>query len=127
MKIAHKLILALLLGALMIWAVGVFIEQTPAQLHGLRAAMEGRDMGAARRTAHSIKGTAASIGATTVSEQAGQIELALKNTDLETAGRLFPKLRKELGRLEEYLSAFEWGTITETAGMRRDPRPGHVS
>ncbi|MGY6214530.1 PAS domain S-box protein [Methylolobus aquaticus] len=55
----------------------LFAERAPRDLQALRAALAERGDGTARRIAHTIKGTAATLGATTVATVAARLEAAL--------------------------------------------------
>ena len=55
----------------------LFAEREPRDLKALREAFAEREGGTARRIAHTIKGTAATLGATSVATLAARLEVAL--------------------------------------------------
>jgi HPt (histidine-containing phosphotransfer) domain-containing protein len=68
-------------------------------LDKLRMALQGRDVPAAVRTAHALKGTLAMFGAVPASELAHQIEALAYGPDARLAGVLVDSLQVQVGQL----------------------------
>jgi CheY-like chemotaxis protein/HPt (histidine-containing phosphotransfer) domain-containing protein len=77
----------------------VFVNQWPVDLDKLRMALQGRDVPAAVRTAHALKGTLAMFGAVPASELAHQIEALAYGPDARLAGVLVDSLQVQVGQL----------------------------
>lgn len=54
--------------------IDLFIEHTPPKLKQMAEAIEGNDIGALRRAAHSLKGSSGNVGARGMSEVCQQLE-----------------------------------------------------
>jgi two-component system, sensor histidine kinase and response regulator len=59
---------------LMIEVINIFLEDCPPQLGGIRRAVEAKDPGLIRTTAHALKGAAGNLGANGLFEAAGILE-----------------------------------------------------
>ena len=70
-----------------------FLAGTPGQLDALGAALDGGDLETARRVAHTLKSTAATFGATELSEACRAVEAASRDGDLDTGRRGYLALR----------------------------------
>ncbi|HUT22972.1 MAG TPA: Hpt domain-containing protein, partial [Sumerlaeia bacterium] len=77
----------------------VFLEDAPLQISKLREALEANDAAVAERTAHTIKGASANIGATAMRERASKMELAARDGDLDQVGSLLDGLQEEFERV----------------------------
>ncbi|MDY6953864.1 MAG: response regulator, partial [Thermodesulfobacteriota bacterium] len=78
--------------------LGMFLEDTPSQLHSLRQAIEENDPLMVEHCAHAIKGASANIGAHALRETASQMEKAGRDGDMGEVAFFMGKLR---GRFEE--------------------------
>ena len=76
----------------------MFVEAQPAQLASIKAAVDARDPDAVRRSAHSMKGTAANLAAVGVAGAAAALEDAAERGET-TFGPLFAKLQLEVEQL----------------------------
>jgi CheY-like chemotaxis protein/HPt (histidine-containing phosphotransfer) domain-containing protein len=76
-----------------------FVDQWPIDLEKLRLALLGRDVPAAARTAHALKGTLAMFGAMPASELAHQIEALAYGPDARLAGVLVDSLQLQVEQL----------------------------
>jgi HPt (histidine-containing phosphotransfer) domain-containing protein len=65
--------------------MATFLDRTPAALAELRAAASREDGEAIRRAAHAIKGTSATLGATRLAEECGEIERLARSGDVKGA------------------------------------------
>lgn len=72
--------------------VDEFLDSTPAQLEELGTSLESGDLDTARRLAHTLKSTAATFGATVLSDACRSVEAAAKDDDLEGARAGLPAL-----------------------------------
>jgi histidine phosphotransfer protein HptB len=85
--------------------VDMFIREVPGQLATLEAALAKRDVGAARLTAHTLKGTGANFGAARMQALANAIEEKARNGSLDGASVTFVELRAECTRVRDALKA----------------------
>lgn len=76
----------------------VFLQTGPNELAEMQQAFSQQDDGALRLHAHTLKGSAANVGATTLSLQAKTVEEAAKANDLSSVA-------EQLQAIEETLSA----------------------
>ena len=76
--------------------VQAFLEETPGLLKEIREAMVAGDAAVVRRTAHSIKGSLAYLGAKGVSQLAFQLEQAGANEDLANSEASLNELEKQM-------------------------------
>ncbi|MEW5772612.1 MAG: response regulator [Thermodesulfobacteriota bacterium] len=74
----------------------LFSRDTPSDLEGLRTAVAARDLEKARRLAHLIKGTAATVGAVRASDAARRAEDALAGSRLDALPSLLEQLELEI-------------------------------
>ncbi len=72
--------------------VELFLENGPSRMDQIRAAMDGDDLEVPERGAHSLKSSAANVGAQHVQRFAGEVELAASDGDLQTVRDLIPNL-----------------------------------
>lgn len=73
----------------------IFLKNIPEQVQKLENALEGGDAGLAERMAHTIKGSAAMMGAALLSSEAARVELCAIDRDLHEARRHFASLSRE--------------------------------
>jgi len=84
----------------------VFARDTPNQLAALARALQDADADSVRLTAHSLKGSAATIGGVTVGQEAAAIEKLSAMGNLPAAEALFPLLASHTERLMEEIEEF---------------------
>lgn len=82
--------------------IDLFLEHAPARTAAARDALEAGDMTALYRAAHSLKSTAANLGARSLQEIAAQVEALAADGDAEAAA---PLLAKMAARCDDALSA----------------------
>ncbi len=73
--------------------IGVSLTELPRQLDDLEQAISRADVTAARRHAHTLKGTAGTLGATRLREASYAMECATRDADLKRAIEGMPALR----------------------------------
>ena len=83
----------------------LFLEDAPARLAELDAAVRQGDRDALRRAAHQLKGTAATVGATDVARSAAQLERAAEGSPLDAVSDLLATLNMELDRIRRAAGA----------------------
>lgn len=76
--------------------IGLYISDSPPLVAGAVDALERRDMASLARAAHSLKSTSASMGATTVSSLARELELHAKQNELALSAAVLERLKVEL-------------------------------
>jgi two-component system sensor histidine kinase/response regulator len=82
----------------------LFVPNTAQLFSELAAAVPAGDAEVVRARAHSIKGSAGNIGATTLQDLAAAMEYAGREGQLDEAERLLPALRHNLERVSAVLS-----------------------
>jgi two-component system sensor histidine kinase/response regulator len=82
-----------------------FLSGAPADLAGLRAAVERGDAAAVGDVAHHLKGAAATLGSGGVVDLCEDIELLAGADALASAGDLLGRLEEELDRVRDALAA----------------------
>jgi two-component system sensor histidine kinase/response regulator len=80
-----------------------FLEDSPPRLAAIQQAVGKRDASAIAWEAHALKGAAANIGATKLSDICRQIEVIGASNDLVSADELLAELQAEFQRVEEAL------------------------
>jgi two-component system sensor histidine kinase/response regulator len=83
----------------------LFLEDAPARVAELEAAVRHADRDALRRAAHQLKGTAATVGATDVARLAADLERAAGGSALESVSDLLATLHIELDRVRRIAAA----------------------
>ncbi len=83
-----------------------YIDDTQTVFNQLVDAIESRDLENIRFHAHTLKGTAANIGAPSFSDHAKQIEFAVKDNLIEQLEPLLAQLKQSKLVLFEQLSCF---------------------
>lgn len=71
----------------------VFVGDLPKKLSAIDAAMEQGDLNGLQRSAHSLKGASATVGAEALREAAFSLEVAAKDGVLDRAGAIVPRLK----------------------------------
>lgn len=84
--------------------VDMFIKDVPIQLENLAQTLSSNDGAAATRIAHTLKGTAATFGATQMQGRAGAIEQACHSNSLDQARALLEQFRSECERVRTALA-----------------------
>ncbi|NQT70296.1 MAG: response regulator, partial [Desulfobacteraceae bacterium] len=75
--------------------LGAFMEDVPRKLTALKEALDKSDAPSVQREAHTLKGTAANVGALALQEVANQIEVACEAGGLAKASSLAAQLDKQ--------------------------------
>lgn len=83
----------------------IFLNNIPGQVKNLGEALAAGDAESAERMAHTIRGSAAMMGATIMSDEAGRIERCAIERDLDGARIRFSSLALEQERVIETLLA----------------------
>ena len=87
--------------------IDLFLTQAPERLKGLREGLAGADVEVVERSAHSLKSTAANLGAAGLSSLAGKAEAAAEQKDLDRVRELMPDIESEFDRARDALSVME--------------------
>ena len=72
--------------------VQLFLAHGPVRMDQIRGALDGDDLEAPERGAHSLKSSAANVGAHHVHRVASEVELAASDGDLQRVRELIPDL-----------------------------------
>jgi len=98
--------------------VQVFLEDAPQLLETLRSALATGDLEEAQRTAHTLKGTSATLGATRLSELSAKLEVSIRTDQFENLQTMLSRVEAEYERVKPALQALI--TETEFTGMEED-------
>ena len=74
--------------------VQLFLDHGPVRMDQIRGAMDGDDLDVPERGAHSLKSSAANVGAQHVQRVASEVELAASGGDLQLVRELIPNLEQ---------------------------------
>ena len=74
--------------------IRLFLENGPARMDQIRSVLESDDLDQPERGSHSLKSSAANIGAEHVRRIADEIEIAASNKELERVRELLPGLEE---------------------------------
>jgi CheY-like chemotaxis protein len=85
--------------------IDLFLAETPAYLARLRTVVAAADPAGLARAAHSLKGSAANLGATELQERCGQLERLGRSGSLAGADELLAGLLDDYRRVESALRA----------------------
>ena len=80
--------------------INIFLDDTPAQIRKLQAALDAGDMRVAERLAHSIKGASANMGVKDLCSAAYAGEMAAKQDNLDGAKQAYLNIEREYRRAE---------------------------
>lgn len=82
-------------------AIAAFLQQTPGQLAGMRAALSAADAGKLRALAHSVKGSSDTLGAQEIARTCAELESAppITTGSADTLLTLLNRLDDEYGRV----------------------------
>jgi HPt (histidine-containing phosphotransfer) domain-containing protein len=86
--------------------VEAFLEDIPARIDAIESALTSTDFNQLIREAHSIKGTAANIGAKALSQYALELEQAAKLEDNDVSQQTFETLKECFAELKIILEKF---------------------
>ncbi len=78
----------------------MFVGDAPNQIAGIRSSMAANDAEGVRKNAHSMKGAAASIGASRVEATARELEMAAREGELARLPELAERVSKALDELK---------------------------
>lgn len=88
--------------------VRLYNSEAEGILEKLKAALQCDDSDAIRFQAHTLKGSASTVGAETASKTALEIETAAKREDLGTISKLIAKLEKQLEECRGEMERAGW-------------------
>jgi len=104
--------------------VPIFMKDNTERMKMLSQAVEKNDEREIKFYAHSIKGAAATIGATGISEIARQLEAAVRDLDNSKYKSMFQELSVRFIRLVDFLSKDDWKQAAQQASSRQHTEKG---
>lgn len=87
-----------------------FFDLVPELISSFEKAIEENDADQAHRAAHSLRGSARSIGAKRVGSVCDSIVIKTREADLSNMDSLLEQLRKNIAELKSFIEK-EWGSI----------------
>ena len=88
--------------------VGIFVDDGPKRLQAIRAALTAADVRQVEHVAHSLKGSAAILGATRLSTAALALEDAAHEGHTENSPDLVAEIARELDRVMAFFADPGW-------------------
>jgi HPt (histidine-containing phosphotransfer) domain-containing protein len=85
--------------------IDLFLKEAAQHVAKLRAASEGRDLGALERAAHTLKGSSGNLGAETLSRLCARLQTAAKAAEWDGILALLADLEREYVQVEAELKA----------------------
>ena len=98
-----------------------FIFNQGQAVQSIQDALAAADRKTAERLAHTLKGIAATIGASALAESARQLEIAILKEDTENRQRLIATIKKELAQVIASAKAYLQAHAAETGTATPDP------
>ena len=83
--------------------VRLFLENGPTRVDQIREAMDAEDLEVPERGAHSLKSSAANVGAQLLQKVASDLELAASDGDLKRVRELVPNLEQAFAQAVQEL------------------------
>ncbi len=102
--------------------IRLFLEEAPRQVDAVGKALSGGEPEEARRAAHSLKSSAASLGARDLSERSAKIEELTKAGRIDAVHPLLEPLRRSLQRTSAILAG-EAERLDSSSGGGSFPSP----
>ena len=96
-----------------------FFVDNPARIEAMTEAVKIGKADAVQSYAHALKGSAATIGATSLSEAAHRLQLAAKQEDPETSEEFLVDVQAEFEKLKSFLSQPDWIQIAKQQDSRQ--------
>ncbi|HYS17299.1 MAG TPA: Hpt domain-containing protein [Candidatus Binatia bacterium] len=88
--------------------VGIFVDDSPKRLQAMRAAMTAADIRQLEHVAHSLKGSAAILGATRLQSAALALEDAAHDGHTENSPDLVARIARELEQVMAFFADPAW-------------------
>ena len=92
----------------------LFLENGPSRVEQICEAIDGEDLTIPERGAHSLKSSAANVGAQQLQKLASEIELAASEGDLERVRDLVPELQQAFSQATQALETMVKEEVNET-------------
>lgn len=73
--------------------IDLFLEDAPARLQSMQAAIGGADFATLELQAHTLKSSSANLGAEELSRLCARLELAARHADAAACGQIVPRVR----------------------------------
>ncbi len=89
------------------YIIGIFLENAPRMITGLKDSVEKGDTGSISSCAHSLKGSSANLGGVALSGLANEIEAAAKAEEINTIQAMVPEVERHFELLVAELKGFE--------------------
>ncbi|KXS44174.1 MAG: multi-sensor hybrid histidine kinase [Methanolobus sp. T82-4] len=89
------------------YIIGIFLENAPRMITGLKDSVEKGDIGSISSCAHSLKGSSANLGGVALSGLASEIEAAVKADNIENIRAMVPEVERHFELLVAELKGFE--------------------
>ncbi len=90
--------------------IRLFLQNGPDRMEQIRTVVENDDLDQPERGSHSLKSSAANIGAEHVRRIADEIEIAASNKELERVRELLPGLEEAFSQANTELESMVEGT-----------------
>jgi HPt (histidine-containing phosphotransfer) domain-containing protein len=91
----------------------VCVEDNRKRVEMLARAVDNNDVAGIRNYAHSIKGSAANMGAIRLSEPAGKLERMSADGDISQAPELLSRIKIEFEKLDAFIACPNWMEVAK--------------
>ena len=91
--------------------IDLFLQHSPERIEGMREGLQLGSLSEVERAAHSLKSTAANLGAGVLTGIAAQAEAAAAQKNLDIVRELFPTIEAEFHRAKEVLDCLGQGGV----------------
>ncbi len=92
-------------GAILAEVIGIFFDETPRHLDGLRNAVGGKDAGELARVAHAFKSASGNVGAASVVKLCRELERIGRSGELADAAPLLREIEQQVEAVRPLLKA----------------------
>lgn len=96
---------------LVVQMIDLFMQHAPERVEALREGLQLGEVEGVERAAHSLKSTAANLGAEALSAAAGSAERAAGEGNLDVVRELYSTIEAEFHRAKEALAVLEQGDL----------------
>jgi HPt (histidine-containing phosphotransfer) domain-containing protein len=100
---------------LFIKIMNIFLDDVPKQMGALKEALDTGDADTVRHQAHTLKGSAGHVGATSMQVVVREMEKAGQEGDMQRTANLFPLLEQEFEKIKHSMRDMPGPANTEGA------------
>ena len=103
--------------------IDIYIQNTPIQIEEIKTAVNQQETEKAQRSAHSLKGASALVGAQLMEKAAFEIEMATQNIEINAILEMIDKLEKDFEEFKNHLKNLDILTPKNRASFTDQASP----